>query len=49
MPIDLNPWYSDGQTKIVLATLICGASEDLILVDDGGCARIYSFTTQQFR
>ncbi len=48
-PVDLKVWYPDSQTKIVSAAFVCGASEELALIDDGGFARIYSLTTQQFR
>ncbi|CAL1701264.1 unnamed protein product [Somion occarium] len=47
--VDLRIWYPESQTKLVHAAFLCGASEELVLVDDGGHIRVYSLTTQQFR
>ncbi|KAI0796932.1 hypothetical protein C8Q75DRAFT_796662 [Abortiporus biennis] len=47
--VDLRPWYSGGHVKLMQIAFVCGTSEELVLVDENACARIYSLTTQQFR
>lgn len=46
---DLKQWYADSHTKIVHACFVCGSDGELVFIDSGGYARIYSLTTQQFR
>ncbi|CAK5283767.1 unnamed protein product [Mycena citricolor] len=46
-PVDLNPWYSSG-TAIVHSCFVLG-SEEILFIDTGAQARIFSLVTQQFR
>lgn len=46
--VNLLPWYGNADTVIRHASFVCGC-EEILLVDSGADARIFSFTTQQFR
>lgn len=46
--VDLKNWYNPN-TRLTHMVFQCGHSEELLLVDSEGLARIYSLTTQQFR
>ncbi|KAL1748220.1 hypothetical protein HDZ31DRAFT_71777 [Schizophyllum fasciatum] len=45
--IELKPWYSEG-TSIHQSCLV-GGSEEILLIDASGQARVFSLITQQFR
>lgn len=45
--MNLTQWYSEG-TSICHSCFVCG-SEEILLVDTGGRARVFSLVTQQFR
>lgn len=45
--VELKPWYSEG-TSIHQSCIVSG-SEEVLLIDMSGQARIFSLVTQQFR
>ncbi|THH22123.1 hypothetical protein EUX98_g8249 [Antrodiella citrinella] len=47
-PVDFRSWYDD-HTRLAHMAILCGQSEELVLVDEHAIARMYSLTTQQFR
>jgi hypothetical protein len=47
-PIRVGDWY-DGTVTITHMAIVCGSAEELVLVDNSGQARIFSWVTQQFR
>ena len=46
--INLAPWYHQAGVSI-LHTAFVGGDEEVVLVDSGAQARIFSFVTLQFR
>ncbi|KIP12766.1 hypothetical protein PHLGIDRAFT_113364 [Phlebiopsis gigantea 11061_1 CR5-6] len=46
--IELRAWY-DQQVSFTFLVFRSGPSEDLLIVEDGGHARLFSIITQQFR
>jgi hypothetical protein len=46
--INLSPWYSQARTSILHIAFVSG-KEEVVLVDSGSRARIFSFITLQFR
>ncbi|KAI0250860.1 hypothetical protein BJV78DRAFT_1282923 [Lactifluus subvellereus] len=46
--INLTPWYNQAGVSILQAAFVCG-NEEVVLVDSGAQARIFSFITLQFR
>lgn len=46
-PVDLAPWYEDG--SIVFQMCFVTGTEELLLVNNQGQARIFSLVAQQFR
>ncbi|KAK0489058.1 hypothetical protein IW261DRAFT_1602879 [Armillaria novae-zelandiae] len=47
-PISLAPWYASQSVTISHACFVCG-SEEILLIDNGCQARVFSLITQQFR
>ncbi|KAJ7066394.1 hypothetical protein C8F01DRAFT_1123111 [Mycena amicta] len=47
MALDLRPWYTQGTT--LFKSCFVGGCEELLFIDNGGQARIFSLITQQFR
>jgi len=45
--VDLAPWYNDG--AIIRLACFVGGGEEILLIDSGAQARIFSLVTQQFR
>ncbi len=46
--VNLAPWYASQSVSICHACFVCG-SEEILLIDNGCQARIFSLITQQFR
>ncbi|KAF8490269.1 hypothetical protein F5888DRAFT_1910021, partial [Russula emetica] len=46
--IDLSPWYSQARISILQVAFVSG-KEEMVLVDSSSRARIFSFTSLQFR
>ncbi|SJL03909.1 uncharacterized protein ARMOST_07266 [Armillaria ostoyae] len=46
--VNLAPWYASQSVTICHACFVCG-SEEILLIDSGHQARVFSLITQQFR
>jgi hypothetical protein len=46
--VNLAPWYNQEEISLLHAAFVCG-SEEVVLVDSGAQARVFSFVTLQFR
>ncbi|KAK0189051.1 hypothetical protein F5146DRAFT_693680 [Armillaria mellea] len=46
--VNLAPWYASQSVSIYHACFVCG-SEEILLIDHGHQARVFSLITQQFR
>ncbi|KAK0446846.1 hypothetical protein EV421DRAFT_1707226 [Armillaria borealis] len=46
--VNLAPWYASQSVSICHACFVCG-SEEILLIDHGHQARVFSLITQQFR
>ncbi|KAK0467152.1 uncharacterized protein EV420DRAFT_1507486 [Desarmillaria tabescens] len=46
--VNLAPWYASQSVSICHACFVCG-TEEILLIDNGYQARIFSLITQQFR
>jgi len=48
-PINITQWFNDGSSPEMQHIVFLSGTEELLLVDKTGLARIFSFVTEHFR